>query len=397
MGADKVRICVIRHGYFPQDPRVRKEVCALLEEGYEVGVICLRDEGEQPFEVWQGAKVYRLPVRHQRRGPLYYMFEYLNFFIRALFKVFVLHLKQRYDLVQVNTMPDFLVFAALLPRLQGAKIVLDMHELMPEFFPARFKFTGSSLVVRLVTVVERLSVGFAHRIIVVSPPQASMLRQRGIRKPYVILPNVPDEAVFLEGAQQHSDDVSQPVLLTHGTILERYGAQMVIRALPYILKECSVKVYIVGDGEFLEDLKKETVAMGLQEHVTFTGRVPLEEVSSYIARASIGIVPLLKDGYIELVSPNKLFEYVALRKPIIAADVPGIRAYFDERHVEFFQPGDPEDLARKAIALLKDTQKQNQLASQAWEVYETIRWKRTKVVYKELIRNLLNNSKKEVK
>jgi glycosyltransferase involved in cell wall biosynthesis len=71
--------------------------------------------------------------------------------------------------------------------------------------------------------------------------------------------------------------------------------------------------------------------------------------------------------------------------------VPGIRVYFDERHIEFFRPGDPEDLARKAIALLKDPQRQAQLASQAWEVYEAIRWGRTKITYKKLIGDLLNS------
>ncbi len=391
MNADEVRICVIRHGYFPQDPRVRKEVCALLEEGYKVDVICLRDKGEQPFEVWHGAKVYRLPVRHQRRGLLHYIFEYLNFFIRALLKVSVLHLKQRYNLVQVNNIPNFLVFAALLPRLLGAKVILDMHELMPEFFASRFKFAGSSLLVRLVKVEEKLSVWFAHQIIVVNPLLASILKQRGINKPYVIVPNAPDEAIFFESVQQHNDNVSQPVLLTHGTIVERYGTQVLIRALPYILKEYSVKVYIVGDGEFLEDLKKEVIEKGLQQNVVFTGRVPIEEVRNYISQASIGVVPILKDGYAELMSPNKLFEYVALKKPVLAADTPGIRAYFDERHLIFFRPGDPEDLARKAIALLKDPQRRDQLASQAWEVYETIRWARTKIVYKEFIRNLLTS------
>jgi len=125
-------------------------------------------------------------------------------------------------------------------------------------------------------------------------------------------------------------------LITHGTIVKRYGPQVIIRALPCILKEISsAKLYIVGDGEYVKDLKKAVLKMGLKEYVIFTGRVSLENVSIYISQATIGIVPFLKDGYIELAVPNKLFEYIALKKPVLAADVPGIRVYFDERHVEF--------------------------------------------------------------
>jgi len=85
MNNDKARICVIRHGYFPQDPRVRKEIKALLEEGYKIDVICLRDKYDQLFDVWQGVKVYRVPLRHQRLGFIHYILSILTF-IRAFLK-----------------------------------------------------------------------------------------------------------------------------------------------------------------------------------------------------------------------------------------------------------------------------------------------------------------------
>ncbi len=390
MNRDKIRICIIRHGYFPQDPRVRKEVKALLEQGYKIDVICLRDKYEQLFDVWQGVKVYRVPLSHKRLGFIHYVFEYLNFFIRAFFKVSKLHLKHRYDLIQINTMPDFLAFSALLPRLMGAKVVLDMHELMPEFFAARFKFAGASLLVYCVILVERIAAQFSHRIIMVSPLQASILKNRAISKTYVIVPNVPDDDLFSEKIQYNSNDTLKNILITHGTIAKRYGAQVIVRALPCILKEISsVRLYIVGDGEYLKDLKNEVLKMGLKEYVIFTGRVSLEDVSSYISQATVGVVPFLNDGYIELAVPNKLFEYIAMKKPVLAADVPGIRVYFDERHVEFFKPGEAQDLAYHAIALLKGIERRTQLAFQAKEAYENIHWKRMKIVYQNFIEDLI--------
>lgn len=390
---DRARVCLLRHGYFPEDPRVRKETCALLEEGYEVDVICLRDEGEKPVEVWQGVTIYRLPVRHIRGGIGQYLGEYLNFFLRATVKLGIAHLKRRYSLVQINTMPDFLVFAAILPRLSGTKVLLDLHELMPEFFRAKFKHAIlNKVLVRIIAFVERCSVHFAHSAIAVSSVQVKVLQQRKIRRNFTIIHNVPDESLFTTkaGPVQPAAKQHDLVMISHGTVTERYGLHVLVEAVPLILKEVpNLKVYIAGTGEFLPRIKQQVSRLGLSESIIFTGRVPLEAMASYIAQASVGVVPLLEDGYMELAAPNKLFEYVAMEKPVLASDVPGIRAYFDERQVGFFRPGDPEDLANKAIELLKDPQRQAGLASRAREVYETIRWERTKASYKEVIRNLL--------
>jgi glycosyltransferase involved in cell wall biosynthesis len=384
----KVKVCVVRHGYFPQDPRVRKEVCALREENYQVDVVCLRDHAEPAFEVWQGARVHRLPLRHERRGALNYLFEYLHFFIRALFTISKLHLQQRYDLVQVHNMPDFLVFVALVPRVLGAKVILDMHELMPEFFASQFKWRGASLWMRLVALVEKASVLFAHRVMVVSPLDAATLSKR-VRKNLVIVHNVPDETLFAQPQKSSSSEAAPNILITHGTILERYGIQVLLEALPSILKEIPVKVYVIGDGEFLDELKKRANTLDVEKHIVFTGKIPLEDVARYILDATLGIVSLLEDGFIETASPNKLFEYIALGKPVIASDIPGIRVYFNESQIQYVRPGDAQDLAHKTIALLKDPAQRAELVSRAYAVYETIRWTQTKLVYQKMIRELI--------
>lgn len=394
MHTHRARICIIRHDYFSRCSRVRKEVCALLEEGYKVDVICLRDEGEKPLELWQGVTIYRLPVRHARRGMGHYVFEYLNFFAQALLKVGTLHVRKNYSLIQINTMPDFLVFAAFFPRLRGAKVLLDLHELMPELFRARFTHVPlSGVLTRLIAFTERCAVRFAHRTLVAGAACIPILKQRHQDQEFVVVHNVPDEHLFPAVLNPASSASHQhmPTLISHGTITEGYGLQVLLAATLLILKEIpNLQVYIVGAGEYLDELRKQANRLGLSETVVFTGRVHLEAVASHIAQSTIGVIPLLQDGYMELISPNKLFEYVALGKPVLTSDGPGIRAYFDERHVEFFRPGDPEDLARKAIALLQDPQRRAELACRAREVYEIVRWERTKVVYKKTICDLLD-------
>src|SRR5262249_26283589 len=152
-----VTVCVIRQAYFPDDPRVRKEVRALLSHGFSVDVVCLRRPEEPARESWGAAHVHRLSMERRRRGVASYLLQYGGFLVRAFARVSRLHLQRRFRLVQVNTMPDALVFAALVPKLTGARIVLDVHELMPELFGALFtKRRGGTLMRRWLLVVEWL-------------------------------------------------------------------------------------------------------------------------------------------------------------------------------------------------------------------------------------------------
>src|ERR1700687_5679773 len=132
------RACMIVHSTYPADPRVRRESEALLSNGWHVDVICLRGEGEKSIENCGGATAYRFQIkRHRSSGLAAYLLEYLLFFIAASFWVTLLHLRRGYRVVQVHNMPDFLVFTTLIPRLLGARVVLDMHDLVPELYAVK--------------------------------------------------------------------------------------------------------------------------------------------------------------------------------------------------------------------------------------------------------------------
>ena len=391
------KICIVRHGYFPQDPRVLKEVKALLGLRCEVDVICLRGEHQKSFEIWNKVNIYRLPLEHKRLGLIHYIFEYAISFVMFFGKLTILHLKRRYDVIQVNTLPDFLVFTAFIPKLMGARIALDLHELMPEYFISKFKNTPLiKILYRLIVLLECLSIKFADLVFTVSPIQVKVLKKRYPNLKSIIVHNVPDETLFYQNQVEDeiiSDTNNKAILMYHGTLLEGYGVQVLISAIPMVLQEITdLQVYIIGDGEFLPHLQKQASDLGLLHVITFTGKVPLNLIPYYIKKATIGIVPLLKDGYMELCAPNKLFEYVALKKPVIAANLPGIRVYFDERQIELFNPGDPEDLARKIISLLKNPQRRVELAQEAWKVYKIIRWEKTKLAYVKGIKQLFEKT-----
>ena len=148
------RICIVRHGYFPADIRVRKEALALFDAGNLVDIICLRQDNEKKEEIYKGLHIYRIPVKRRRVGISRYLFEYIFFFFLATFKLCALYLKKRYDFIQVNTLPDFLVFVTIVPKLFGAKIILDLHEPSPELFRVLFG-DNKKLLINLVKLFEK--------------------------------------------------------------------------------------------------------------------------------------------------------------------------------------------------------------------------------------------------
>src|SRR6476619_4018442 len=100
------RIAVLRQYYYPLDPRVRREAEALAAAGHEVDVLCMRRAGESARERCNGVDVVRLPLQHHRGGVARYLLEYALFFLAAAGVLTWRHLRRRYDVVQVNTMPD---------------------------------------------------------------------------------------------------------------------------------------------------------------------------------------------------------------------------------------------------------------------------------------------------
>src|SRR5262245_56893868 len=126
------RVAMVSFSSYPADPRPRRAAEALLQEGMTVDFICLGDEKELGREDAGGVDVGRLPIEHRRGGKSSYAYQYSQFILACTWILAVRSLKHRYDLVYVNNMPDVLVFCSLMPKLLGAKVILDQHDPMPE-------------------------------------------------------------------------------------------------------------------------------------------------------------------------------------------------------------------------------------------------------------------------
>lgn len=381
------RVCIVRQKYWPNKNVVRNAK-ALVSQGYEVDVFCLRKRGEKARETIDGVNVHRLHLGFRRGNVLWYLFEYSAFFLLMSLKLAWISLRKRYDVIEVDTMPDVFVFITFFPRLLGTRVILYMYENMPELFASTFDKGPNHVGTRLMCLMERISAGYAHRVIVSDGiPYKRVLESHGVpSKKITVVLNVPDDAIFDPKFSLDAKDGDHFRLIVVSTIVKRYGVQTLIKAIPLLLKDIpELRVDVIGEGEYRPELEKLSHELGVAEHIRFTGLVPLEDVPSFIAQADIGIVPTITD----LGLPNKLFEYFALGKPCVVSALPSLKATFDNSHVLFYEPDDAEGLASRILELCHSPEKRASLTSHAQAFYQNCRWQLMKHEYLKVYEDLL--------
>ncbi len=389
------RHCMIVHAYYPLgETRVQREAETLVKYGYEVDVICLRGKNQSPKDSFKDVNIYRLPIKRSARdGLVIHLFEYLLFFLLAMFKVSSLYWPRRYRTVQVHNLPDFLVFSAWMPKLFGARLILDLHDLMPEFYAARFGQSSDSLSARLIRLQERLSCRFADHVITVSHHWRETLVKRGVppQKCSVVM-NVADERIFhlpKDGSPPLSDD-DEFRLIYHGTLVYRYGLDLAIQAIDQVRREIpNIHLVLLGYGFYIDQLIQMVEDLGLEDHVTIhSGLRPAEKLPEIIRAADVGIVPYRNDVFTDGLLPTKLMEYAALGLPSIAARTTAIENYFSDTMVEFFEPGNVDDLVRCILVLYKDPERLALLAQNSEKFNQRYNWTSIGAEYVALVERL---------
>lgn len=386
---------MVVHAYYPLgETRVERQARALVQQGYAVDVLCLRDDGEPRQESADGITIYRLPVqRHKGRGVGVQFLEYLAFFFLAMVKLTGLHWRARYRVVQAHNLPDFLVFATLFARLTGARAILDIHDLMPEFYAARFGTDLRHWAVRLVMWQEQLSCRFADHVITVSEHWRQTLIRRGVAaaKCSVVM-NVADDSIFFPPATERPlpRDPNGLRLIYHGTLAERYGLDLAIRAIDRVKDEMpGAHLTILGQGEHVEELRRLIDELGLWRHVDLFNELrPAEELPAIIGEADLGVVPYHNDTFTDGLLPTKLMEYAALGMPAIASRTTAIEGAFGGTMVELFEPGDVEGLAACLRALYRDPARLNELRDGSRRFNERYNWPKIGGAYVALVGQL---------
>ena len=408
------RACIVRHSsYYPHDMLVRREAIALRDFGFDVDVFCLRGRDQPAREEVDGLHIWRLPLRRSKGGLGRYLYEYAVFFVMAAFTLTRCHLRRPYAFIQVNTMPDFLVFATLIPRLLGAKVMLQLYEPTPELWATRLGMTqeadiaraslGRRALIRLLEFIQQASLRYAHAAFAVTQQLKDSFVALGAdpEKITVVL-NVPDARLFVVGKEEDTENVeiesdAPPIqnghftLICHGAIEERYGHDTMLQAIAQLKSAIpGLRLRITGWGGYRDQFLAQIEALGLHNVVQYLGYVSLPQLVEELRRADVGIVAQKASVYSHLVHTGKMYDYLAFEKPVIASRLRAVQAYFDDDSLCFFEPGDPDSLAAAIWDLYQHPHKRQALVENSQRRYHQYQWDKQREIYLSAYQSFLD-------
>jgi glycosyltransferase involved in cell wall biosynthesis len=392
------KAAVVLYSRFPSDPRPRRELEALCACGVEVDLICLQDEGQQPGrETHARLVVDRLPIQHERSGKGRYFFQYGYFLVRSFLMLAWRSWFKHYDLVHVHNMPDVLVFSSLVPKIMGAKVILDLHDPMPELYQTIFKLHPDSGMVAWLKRFEKVSIGFADLVLTPNESFKRLFSSRSCLPDKVqIIMNTPDERIFsplhpsASVAKNGTRDRSFRIMY-HGLIAERHGLHTAVHAVKILadsIPGLCMEIY-GGKNEYLNQIQKLIQDLGLSERIHYCGQKRLEDIPIAIAESDLGIIPNLRTPFTEINFPTRIFEYLAMGKPLIVPRTQGIRDYFDDSQAFFFEPDSAEDLARMIGWVHEHPEETTRMVEQGRKVYLQHLWTAEKAHFQSMVSGLL--------
>lgn len=387
-------IAMVAYTYYESDPRVKKEAEALVEAGFDVDFLSLKRIGENSFQKVNGVNVFRLNCQHFKgRSNIKYLLSYINFFIRVFFKISYLYFKKKYKIIHINNMPDLLVFASLIPKIFGAKIILDIHDVMSEVYISKNPAKYSSLLKKILVFQECLSAKFSNYVIVVDKYCRDVIFDYGVNlNKIMIVSNFPDEKLFKPSIKKIKT-MKDFTLVFHGTISKIYGLDTVIRGISKAYKRIpNLKFKLIGEGDYEKEILTLIEELNLNNVVDFNNRmIPHEKIPEEIRNADLGIVSC---PCITAVYQNKFLEYISMGIPTLIEHNDELYKFYRDYNLEFYNKDNPDSFAEKLYYLYTDKKRYNKLKNTSIELSKKFRWSDEKVKYINLVKSLIPNHKR---
>jgi len=386
-------IAMVAYTDYDRDPRVRRYSEALVDHGYSVDCYILNNDNKLNIENKNGVNLHYLGVSQYRgNSNIAYIISYLKFFFYSFAKL--IRNRKKYSIVHVHNMPDFLVFSSIINKMYGAKIILDIHDNMPELYKAKFTSFISHLAYHLLLFQEKISCYFSDAVITVHEPHLEHnVKFHGLneKKAYVIR-NFADPKLFnvMKYKKQFKND--KFTIIYHGTIAERFGLKIVLQGLASIIKEFPfIHFNIYGKGDGVDSLLKDIYILSLDNNVTYHGQVPLDQLPKIIADADLGIVSYIHNDATNLMLPLKLMEYITMEIPVLTVKNKSIGYYFNENDLAYYKSGDSKSFAKELSDLISSSKKIHELKNRTCILNERLNWKSEKEKYLNIIKTLNGN------
>ena len=387
---DGLRVCMLAYTFYETDGRVIRYAEALARHGARVDAITLYRPGQARSETINGVEVVRIQERQKNERSKYqHIFKMLCFFLRSLAVVTRRHFTSRYDVIHVHSLPDFEVFAACIAKLFGARLILDIHDLSPEFYANKFDKASDSLVFRSLAFVERRSIAFADHVIAANDLWFDKLDARSkARGKLTTFLNYPDQAVFrhdLRGSARPGPFV----FIYPGSLNRHQGLDIAVKAFQIAAAGMpGAEFHIYGEGGAIDEIRALIEASGLHDRILLRAPLPLRKIAHVMAESSVGVVPKRDDSFGGEAFSTKILEFMALGVPLIVSATRIDRHYFDDTLVRFFEPGSAEDLAGVMLQAYSQPQRNEELAANALKHVEDFTWTAKQHDYLAIVRGL---------
>ncbi|HEY6272595.1 MAG TPA: glycosyltransferase family 4 protein [Terriglobales bacterium] len=383
---------MLAYSFYESDTRILQYTTALTERGVTVDVIALRKEGTPAFEVLNGVSVYRIQSRRvNERGQIAYVIRIFRFLLIAAFILTKKHFSKRYDVIHVHSVPDFLVFAALVPKLLGARLILDIHDILPEFYASKFGVSSASRLFKLLVMTEKISSAFSDHVIIANDLWHGRLISRSVSQDKcTTVRNYPDARLFCSRPAPHKNGTF--LILYPGTLNMHQGLDVAIRAFAKVRPEMpNSEFHIYGEGPTKPALVQLTHDLGLNGRVIFHNLLPVRAIAEVMARADLAVVPKrASSSFGNEAASTKIMEFMSLGVPIVASRTKIDTFYHDDSMVKFVESENESELANAILLLWRNPELRQQLVINACGYVKQNNWDQKKLEYLSLVDSLVS-------
>jgi glycosyltransferase involved in cell wall biosynthesis len=380
---------MVAYSFYEFDGRVMRYAEALVNRGDHVDVIALRHNGEPNFKSVRSVNVYKIQERaFNETNSFTYLLRLLKFFWKSTIILTRQHLKNKYDLIHIHTIPDFEVFCGLIAKITGAKIILDIHDLVPELYANKFEIIEDSFIFKVLVALEKISTSFADHIIISNHIWENKLRLRdGLKRNSSTFINYVDPNIFYQ-RQRINRKVFTAIY--PGSLNFHQGLDIAIRAISLVRNQLdNFRFYVYGDGSQKKYLMELITKLNLDDIVFLEDIKPIHDIAEIMATADLGIVPKRNDSFGGDAFSTKILEFMSSGVPVIVSRTRIDSFYFNENVVKFFEPEDEKDLSESIIQLVKNADLRNRLINNALTFSANFSWGVKKKDYFSLVDSLV--------
>jgi glycosyltransferase involved in cell wall biosynthesis len=390
--------CSIAYTIYDFDQRVKRYADVLIGPDNRVDVIVLKHGNQKTKETSNGVNIYRTQKKRDNlKGPISYLLDYLRFFIVGSLLLLVKQIRHGYDVIHVHNLPDFLVFMALIPKLMGAKIILDIHDILPEFYCQKFGIEFTSFKIRLLLLVERISIRFADHVIVSNDLWRTKIINRTEISPHkcTTILNYPC-IEFYENVSDKSTN-NEFSIIYPGTVSQHHGVDIAVKALACVREKipnvrlhiCLQKSYLRSSNNYHNSLILLCNRLNLRNNVKFFEPVPVDQLGKIFKSVDLGVVPKRAGIFSSEAFSTKILEFMAAGLPTAASKTTVDQYYFDDSMIMFFEPGNHKDLARCIIEFFEKPWKGEFIVKNAKKFVAKNNWELKKGIFYKIISDLL--------